>query len=230
MCSSEESSQTGKLYVVGTPIGNLGDITIRALETLKSVNIVAAEDTRRTRKLFSHFDIHTPLTSFHEHTRAKKLQDLIGRLSSGNDVALVTDAGTPGISDPGSWLIQHACNEGIPVVPIPGVSALTTAISVSMIRCDQFTFLGFLPVKKKKREDLILRMAAESRSFVFFESPYRIKRSMEDLARLLPDHMVCMARELTKVYEEIKNGLPESILELLKKPKGEFTVIVERKK
>jgi len=224
--NDKQSDATGTLYIVGTPIGNLGDMTVRALETLKNVDIVAAEDTRKTRKLFSHFDIHTPMTSFHEHSNKEKLNTLLEKLQAGDNMAFVTDAGTPGISDPGSWLVYNANMLNIPVIPIPGVSALTAAISISAMRCDTFTFLGFLPPKRKRREDLLLSMA--SQTFVFFESPYRIQNTLKDLERLLPEHSICLTRELTKLYEEVKRGDAASVLLALQSrtSKGEFTVVV----
>ncbi len=223
-----ENKAKGCLFVVGTPIGNLGDLTFRALETLKSVDLVAAENTMRTRKLFSHYDVHTPLTSFHEHTKKEKLFFLLEKMNSGTSIALVTDAGTPCVSDPGSWLIYNASLQGISITPIPGVSALTTAVSVSLIRCDQFTFIGFLPPKRKKKEEAILAAGKEKRPFIFFESPHRIKNTIADLARLLPGHLVCIARELTKIHEEVVTDLSVNILKLLENRtlKGEFTVTV----
>jgi 16S rRNA (cytidine1402-2'-O)-methyltransferase len=215
--------------VVSTPIGNLEDITLRALRVLKEVDLIAAEDTRRTRKLLSYYDIHTPLTSYFAHNEARKGTRLITQLKEGKRIALVADAGTPGISDPGYRLLQSAWREGLQVVPIPGVSAVTTALSVSGLPSQEFVFCGFLPPKSKKRREVLARLRAESRTAILFESPHRLAATLADMEEILGERQILVARELTKMFEELIRGTPTQIRQKLgeRKPRGEFTLIIE---
>ncbi|MFQ5455250.1 MAG: 16S rRNA (cytidine(1402)-2'-O)-methyltransferase [Nitrospirota bacterium] len=217
------------LYVVSTPIGNLEDITLRALRILKEVDIIAAEDTRHTRKLVSNYNIDTRLTSYHDYNKEEKGLVLTHRMKEGEDVALVTDAGTPGISDPGYFIINMAIREGIKIVPIPGVSAFTAAISISGLPTDSFTFEGFLPVKRGKRRKKLLELREEKQTLIFFESPYRLLKTMNDILEVIGNRRVVIARELTKIFEEtIRCNVFDSI-EMLqnKRLKGEITIILE---
>lgn len=220
---------SGILYIVATPIGNLGDITFRALETLKSVDVVLSEDTRVTGRLLMHFEIKKPMVSFHEHTDEKKAASLIERLQSGESMALVTDAGTPGLSDPGNVLVARATEAGIRVVPIPGVSALSAIVSVAGIDMREFVFLGF-PPHKKGRETFFKSVAAQEFPVVYYESPHRVMKNLEMLEKFVPEKKVILGRELTKMFEEVKRGTVAEILAYYRendvKIKGEFVIIV----
>ncbi len=222
-----------KLYVIGTPIGNLQDITLRALETLKSVDLVLCEDTRVTGKLLSHYGISVPKMSYHANSKISKQDKIIEMLKEGKNLALVSDAGTPAISDPGVMLIKEAkkvLGEDLKVIPIPGASALVSAISVSGIPSPQFTFYGFLP-HKKGRETIFKEISGSKITSVFYESPHRILKTLESLNTYLDSKReVVVARELTKIFEEIVSGTPEKVLNYFKenpdKVRGEFVVIV----
>jgi 16S rRNA (cytidine1402-2'-O)-methyltransferase len=194
------------LYLVATPIGNLDDITLRALAVLRGVDLTLAEDTRRTRKLLTHFDIAGSLQSLHEHNEAARIPALIERLADGERMALVSDAGTPLISDPGYALVRAALDAGIPVVPIPGASSLLAALTASGLPPDRFTFVGFLPRKRGARERLFEELADDPGTLIFLESPHRVARSLADAARVLGDRRVTLARELTKVHEQFIRG------------------------
>ncbi|MXY45207.1 MAG: 16S rRNA (cytidine(1402)-2'-O)-methyltransferase [Dehalococcoidia bacterium] len=213
------------LYIVATPIGNLRDITLRALRVLGEVSLIAAEDTRTTRWLLSHYDINTPYTSYHDHNRVSKLPAILEALSQG-DVALVSDAGTPAISDPGAELADAAANAGHAVVPIPGPSALTAALSVAGIDTDQFIYLGFLPRRGGPRRKLLESLGAEHRPWVAFEAPHRLTDTLTDIHEKLGDRQVVICRELTKLHEEIFRGTVTQALEHFTEPRGEFTLIV----
>lgn len=221
------------LYVIGTPIGNLGDITLRALETLKSVDLVLCEDTRVTGKLLSHYGISVPKMSYHANSKISKQDKIIDMLREGKNLALVSDAGTPAISDPGVMLIKEAkeaLGEDLQVIPIPGASALVSAISVSGIPSPQFIFYGFLP-HKKGRETIFKEIAESKRTSVFYESPHRILKTLESLNNFLSDDReVAVARELTKMFEEVVKGSPKEVLEYFlnneEKVRGEYVVIV----
>lgn len=217
----------GKLYVVATPIGNLGDITLRALEVLRTVDLVAAEDTRITKKLFNHYQISTPLISYHQHSQANKIRYLIDQLLIGRDIALVTDAGTPGIQDPAGELVQAAREADIEVVTVPGPSALTAALSIAGTKTDNFIFLGFLP-KKKGRETLFKKIADWKLPIIIYESPMRITRTLTDIQKFLGHRQIIIFRELTKKFEEVKAGEVKAIMEYFtnKKPKGEFVIMI----
>ena len=220
----------GTLFVVATPIGNLEDITLRALRILREVDLIAAEDTRHTRKLLSHFDIHTPLISYYKEKEASRAQEIVARLLSGAQVALVSDAGTPGISDPGGILVQSAQAHGISVVPVPGVSALATLLSVAGLTEPSHLFLGFLPAKGTERRKLLRGLKNDVHPLVFYESPRRIIACLGDCLAELGDRRAVIGRELTKVHEEIGSGELAQLLAGYKAKeaiKGEFVVLVE---
>jgi 16S rRNA (cytidine1402-2'-O)-methyltransferase len=217
----------GTLFVVATPIGNLEDVTTRALRVLRQVSLIAAEDTRRTSHLLSRYAIGTPTTSFHEHNESRKVTAVIGRLQRGEDVALVSDAGTPTISDPGQRLIRAAIDAGIRVEPVPGPSAAVAALTASGIGCEAFTFLGFPPIRLKDRERWLAELRSAGRPVVFFEAPHRIRETLEQIQRTIGDRYVSVARELTKTHEEFVRGPISTVLEQLALPIGEFTVVVD---
>ena len=220
---------SGTLYVVSTPIGNLEDITLRALRILREVQIVAAEDTRHSRGLLSRYDIHTPLTSYHDFNKEEKTPVLLQRLSKGESVALISDAGTPTVSDPGYFLITQAIAAGVPVSPIPGPSAVLAAISVSGLPTDAFLFDGFLPKKRGARSRRLTELSAEKRTLIFFESPHRILGVLQEMLLLFGNRRVALARELTKAFEEIIRGRLSEVIQALegRKTRGEITLVVE---
>jgi len=217
----------GTLYVVATPIGNLEDITLRALKVLKSVQLVAAEDTRRTGILLRHFNIEVPITSVHEHNERARVDKIVGRLAKGEAVALVTDAGTPGVSDPGAALVAAVRTAGFRIEPIPGASAVATAISAAGINSDGFTFLGFPPIRGKDRKlwFLALEETTKDRAAVFFEAPHKLRKTLDELSKLVK-RPIFVARELTKLYEELVWATPNDLLAKFANPHGEFTLIV----
>ena len=221
-----------KFYVVATPIGNLGDITYRAIETLKEVDLILCEDTRMTKRLLDKYSISKPTMSYHAQSKLSKTDKIFELLQEGENLALVSDAGTPGISDPGAMLVSQIkmnFGDSVEVIPVPGASAVIAALSASGLPTHEFTFLGFLP-HKKGRETLFKEIAGSKRTIAFYESPHRILKTLESLVKFCPEKKVCIARELTKIYEEIKTGTPIEVLEYLTKnpikQKGEFTVIV----
>ncbi len=218
----------GVLYIVATPIGNLEDITLRALRVLKEVDLIAAEDTRHTKGLLAHYGIPTPLTSCHEHNEKAKAHALVERLERGEKIALLSDAGTPLVSDPGYRLVREAITAGIRVVPVPGPSALTAILSASGLAVESFIFEGFLPAKKKERREKLRKLEAESRTIVFYEAPHRLRESLEDLFEILGDREIVLGREMTKVYEEfIRGRLSEVKAEIDRREvQGEIALIV----
>ena len=216
------------LYIVSTPIGNLEDITLRALRVLREVGMIAAEDTRVTRKLLSHYDIHTRLTSFNEHNQSARLPELLTTLQD-NDVALVCDAGTPGVNDPGRALVQSASGKGIEVVVIPGASAVTSAVALSGLVEEAFLYLGFLPRKKGERNALLASLALEHRPAIAFESPRRLQQSLKDILETIGDRRIAVCREMTKLHEEVFRGTVSEALEYFEQPRGEFTLVLEGK-
>jgi 16S rRNA (cytidine1402-2'-O)-methyltransferase len=219
----------GTLFVLATPIGNMEDITLRAIRVLKEVGLIAAEDTRHTRKLLARHEVSTPLISYHDHNKEKRTPGLIKKLKSGDSIALVTDAGTPSISDPGHYLVRAAIREAVPVVPIPGASALTAALSVSGLPTDSFVFVGFAPRKSAKRKQLLESLKGESRTLIFYESPKRLIGLVREIITLMGDRKAVVARELTKLYEEVIRGSLSDILESLETRsslKGEHTLLV----
>ncbi|PYJ01692.1 MAG: 16S rRNA (cytidine(1402)-2'-O)-methyltransferase [Verrucomicrobia bacterium] len=216
------------LYVVATPIGNLGDITLRAIETLKSVDVVAAEDTRRSGMLLKHLGIKKPFISYHEHNEATRTTELVERLARGENVALITDAGTPALSDPGLRLIRECIKREVPFTIIPGPSSILTALVGSGFSTHKFSFRGFLPVRSGKRERE-LRAAAESEATViFFESPYRLTKTLAACVDIMSDRQLCVARELTKKFEEFRSGTANELLAhyQLHPPKGEIVLVI----
>ncbi len=217
----------GTLFVVATPIGNLEDITVRALRVLREVTVIAAEDTRRTAHLLARHAITTPTTSLHEHNESAKSPSLVARLQRGDHIALVSDAGTPTVSDPGSRLIRAAIDAGIRIEPIPGPSAVLAALAASGIPSDSFTFLGFPPTRLKDRNLWLDRLRTAGGTVVFFEAPHRIRETLGDLSRVVGDCNVVVARELTKSHEELVRGPISTVLGALKTDRGEFTVVVE---
>ncbi len=229
MKSIDEKS--GLLYIVATPIGNLEDITLRAMRILQEVDLIAAEDTRHTRKLLNACEIATPLISLHEHNEREKSSVIIVKIKSGMSVAYVTDAGTPCISDPGYLLVRAARAQNIRVVPVPGVSAVAAALSVAGIPADNFIFCGFLPAKENKRRKFLENLKGEENTIVFYESPARYRAALQDIYNVLGDREIVVARELTKMFEEIKGGKISSFLAdgLQGKVKGEFTIIIQGK-
>ena len=221
-------SMPGILYIVATPIGNLEDITLRALRVLKEVDMIAAEDTRHTQILLSHHDIHTPLTSYHEHNEKTKSQELVTRLARGQNVALVSDAGTPAISDPGFRLVVRAIRAGVRIIPVPGASALTAVLSASGLPTDRFVFEGFLPARKTQRRERLQTLRDETRTLIFFEAPHRLKDTLGDIRELLGNREAVLAREVSKIHEEFLRGPASELVRALGSDaiRGEVTLII----
>ena len=222
---------TGTLFIVATPIGNLDDITFRAFEVLKSVDFVLAEDTRHSKKLLSHLDISKPIRAFHEHNEREKTKAIISEIYSGKSIALISDAGTPLISDPGYFLVAQAKKEGLKVVPIPGPTALITALSASGLASDSFTFLGFLPSKQTARVKLLRGLVDRTETIIFYESPKRVLATLTDMQTIFGDSReVCLAKELTKAFETIHTGSIPNLIEYLtidqNHQKGEFVILI----
>ena len=225
---------TGILFIVATPIGNLDDITFRAVEVLKSVDIVLAEDTRHSKKLLLHLDISKSIRAFHEHNEREKTKVIISEIRSGKSIALISDAGTPLISDPGYFLVAQAKKEGLKVVPIPGPTALITALSASGLASDSFTFLGFLPSKQTARVKLLKSLVGRTETSIFYESPKRILATLTDMHSIFGDNReVCLAKELTKVFETIQTGSIPNLIDYLtidqNHQKGEFVILISAK-
>jgi 16S rRNA (cytidine1402-2'-O)-methyltransferase len=218
----------GTLYIVGTPIGNLEDITLRALRILGQVGLIAAEDTRASRRLLSHYDIKTPLTSYWEHNKLTKLEYVMDALET-KDVALVSNAGMPGISDPGYELIKAAIERGIDVVPVPGPSAVTSSLVISGLPTDSFLYLGFLPRKRGKRVRLLQSLAGETRTIVAFEAPHRLLRTLKDIRETLGERSMAITRELTKLHEEVVRGSVSEVVDRFERnpPRGEVTLVMQ---
>ena len=217
----------GKLYIVATPIGNLEDITLRALRILKDVDIIAAEDTRQTLKLLNHFEISKPLMSYHRHNEEIKSNILIEKLKKGNNIALVSDAGTPGICDPGEEIIKKSIEEQIEVIPIPGPCAMINALIASGVDTKEFCFLGFLPLNKKLRKEKIEEIKNAEKTIIIYEAPHKMKNTLGDLKYILKDRKVVLARELTKVHEEFVRKDIEELLTIVDNLKGEMILIIE---
>ena len=226
-----ETIQAGALYVVSTPIGNLDDITLRAIKILGGVDLIAAEDTRKTKFLLDHLSISKPLISYYSYNEARRVPELIEQLKQGKSVAVVTDAGTPGISDPAYLLIRAAIEEDMTVIPIPGACAAVAALVASGLPTDRFVFEGFLPVKKG-RKTKFEELKNETRTIIIYESPFRVERTLEDIVGHFGERRVVVARELTKKFEEILRGTSSEVLQTIKKsaPKGEFVIVVEGNK
>ena len=220
--------QPGTLYLVGTPIGNLEDMTFRAVRILQSVDLIAAEDTRHTGKLLHHFQIATPQTSYHSHNQTSRTPELVDRLRQGQTIALVTDAGMPGISDPGYELVKACAEADLGVVPIPGPSAVIAALSAAGLPSDRFCFEGFLPAKGQARRAFLETLKSETRTLIFYEAPHRLRPVLQDLALLGAQRAIVLARELTKLHEQIWRGTIQAAIEYYddREPQGEFTLIV----
>ncbi|HLW78291.1 MAG TPA: 16S rRNA (cytidine(1402)-2'-O)-methyltransferase [Terriglobia bacterium] len=218
----------GKLYIVGTPIGNLEDMTFRAIRTLKEVDLIACEDTRRTAKLLNHYSVSTRTISYHEHNEMTRAPELIIDLEQGSQIALVSDAGMPVISDPGYRLVKLAIRHGVPVIPVPGASAFLAALAAAGLPVDKFRFLGFLPPRRLARQKALKEAKDSSKTLIFYEAPHRVTDMLADVERVMGDPSVVVAREVTKIYEEFLRGSASEVLAVLKrKPvRGEITVLV----
>lgn len=221
----------GKLYLCATPIGNLGDMTPRVVETLQMVDVIAAEDTRNSIKLLNHFDIHTPMTSYHEYNKVEKAHQLIGQMLNGQNIALITDAGTPAISDPGEVLVRMCHEQGITVTSLPGAAACITALTLSGLSTRRFCFEGFLPTEKKEKKLVLQELATESRTMILYEAPHHLVRTLEELYEALGDRSVTLCRELTKKFETVMPTTFEKALEYYKteEPRGEYVLVIEGK-
>lgn len=226
---SFEATDQGTLFVVPTPIGNLEDMTYRAVRTLQEVSAIAAEDTRNTQRLLAHFDIHTPLFSYHEHSTKSREQACVDRLKRGEDVALVSDAGMPVVSDPGQTLVQAVIAEDLPVVVLPGANAALCALVGSGLSSDSFLFYGFLPRKKKEKEEVLIRLLKQQGTVLLYESPYRVKETMQTVRHISADRNVVIARELTKKFEEYIRGSAQEVLQYVEEHslKGECCIVIE---
>ena len=214
------------LYVVATPIGNLEDISLRALRILREVKLIAAEDTRKTKRLLNRYEIKTPLISFHEHSGSNRLTQLLEQLETG-DIALVSEAGMPGISDPGYELVNGVVQQGVTVTPVPGPSAVTAALAVSGLSAERFLFVGFLPVKTNARRQVLENIAENPATLVIFEAPHRLSASLNDIITVLSDRNIAVCRELTKIHEEIFRGTISQAITYFAMPRGEFTLVIE---
>ncbi|BAQ61500.1 rRNA small subunit methyltransferase I [Geminocystis sp. NIES-3708] len=224
---------TGILYLVATPIGNLKDITFRAIETLQTVDLIAAEDTRHTAKLLNHYQIKTQTISYHQHNHQARVSELITKLLNGLNIALVTDAGTPAISDPGYHLVLACIESNINIIPIPGAIAAINGLVASGLPTEKFCFEGFLPTKKKLREELLNKLQTEKRTLIFYEAPHKLQKTLTDLADFLGiNRNICLARELTKIHENFWRGNLQKAIEFYQhhEPKGEYTIIIEGNK
>jgi 16S rRNA (cytidine1402-2'-O)-methyltransferase len=219
----------GTLSLVATPIGNLGDMTLRALEVLKNVQVILAEDTRHSRQLLNHFGISTPMVSYHDHNEARVTPGLVERLKAGENMALITDAGTPGISDPGFYLVRAALDAGIPVTMVPGANAVLPALVLSGFPCESFVFVGFMPRKPGELAKTIAALANEPRTTVFYVSPHQFRKVLEAIAARFPDREIAVARELTKMHEEVLRGTATEVRDRLgpRPERGEFVLVVK---
>lgn len=218
----------GKLFIVATPIGNLEDITLRAINVLKKVDLIAAEDTRHTLKLLNHLEISKPLISNHRHNEDEKTNILIEKLKQGLDIALVSDAGTPGICDPGEAIIKRCIEENIEVIPIPGACAMINALIASGIDTKEFTFLGFLPLNKKTRKEKLEEIRKSNKTIILYEAPHKLMSTLKDLKQILENRQIVLARELTKIHEEFIRGNIEELIEASENLKGEMILIIEK--
>ena len=218
---------SGNLYLVATPIGNLEDITLRALKILKEVDLIAAEDTRNTLKLLNHFGISKPLISYHRHNEEIKCDNLITKLQDGENIAIVSDAGTPGISDPGEIIVKKAIENNIKIIPIPGACAAINALICSGLDTRQFTFLGFLPLNKKLRKEKLEEIKNKKDTVILYEAPHKLKNTLQDLKNILDNRQVVLARELTKIHEEFIYGTIDEIIEKADNLKGEMIILIE---
>lgn len=217
----------GILYLVATPIGNLEDITLRAIRILKEVDYIAAEDTRHSLKLLNHLNIAKPLISYHRHNEEVRSEILIQKLKEGKNIALISDAGTPGISDPGEEIIKRAIEEEIEVVPIPGACAAINALIASGLNTKSFLFLGFLPLNKKNRKEMLMKIQNTEDTIILYEAPHKLKGTIEDLSKTIKERRIVLAKELTKIHEEYKRGTAKEVLEQIESPKGEYVILIE---
>lgn len=217
----------GKIYLVATPIGNLGDITFRAIETLKNVDLIAAEDTRQTLKLLNHFEISKPMISYHRHNESIKSEGLIEKVLLGENIAIVTDAGTPGISDPGEEIVKEAIKNNIDIIPIPGACAFVNSLIVSGISTTEFSFYGFLPLNKKNRKEKLLQIMKEQKTVILYEAPHKLLKTLEDILENIGDIQGCLVRELTKIHEQKIYGKISELINLSCEPKGEYVIILD---
>ncbi len=218
---------SGILYLVATPIGNLEDITFRAINILKEVDLIAAEDTRHTLKLLNYYEISKPLISYHRHNEEIKVEGLIEKLKEGQNIAVVSDAGTPAICDPGEVIVKEALKENIKVVPIPGACAFVNALVASGLDTKEFVFYGFLSINRKLRKEKLEQIKKEDKTIILYEAPHKLKNTLEDLEDILEDRKIVIARELTKIYEEFIRGTAKEILEKYTEPKGEHIILIE---
>ncbi len=221
----------GTLYLCATPIGNLGDMTPRVIETLEQVDLIAAEDTRNSIKLLNHFRIHTPMTSYHEYNKVEKARQLVGQLLEGRNIALITDAGTPAISDPGEVLVRMCQESGVPVTSLPGAAACITALTLSGLSTRRFCFEGFLPTDKKEKKQVLQELSTESRTIILYEAPHHLVRTLEELYEVLGQRRLTLCRELTKRFETVLPTTLEDALEYFKsqEPRGEYVLVLEGK-
>ncbi len=218
----------GKIYLVATPIGNLEDITLRAIRILKEVDIIVAEDTRQTLKLLNHLEISKPMISFHRHSSDEKKQEIIDKVKLGKNIALVSDAGTPVISDPGEEIVKLAIEENIKVIPIPGPCALISGLIASGIDAKEFIFLGFLPLNKKTRKEKLNEIKIAKNTIILYEAPHKLLQTLRDLKEVTDNRKIVLARELTKIHEEYIEGTAEELIQRINEPKGEFVVIIDK--
>ena len=218
----------GKLYIVATPIGNLGDITLRAIEVLKNVDLIAAEDTRHTLKLLNHLEISKPLISYHRHNEDVKSKVLIEKLEEGQTIALVSDAGTPGICDPGHEIIKECIEKNIEIIPIPGACAMVNALICSGLDTSEFTFLGFLPLNKKSRKEKLNEIKNAKNTIIIYEAPHKLKTTLLDLKEIVEDRKIVLAREITKIHEEFLRGKIDDIINIADNIKGEIVIMIEK--
>lgn len=218
---------SGILYLVATPIGNLEDITFRAINILKEVDLIVAEDTRHTLKLLNHYEISKPLISYHRHNEEIKVEGLIEKLKEGQNIAVVSDAGTPAICDPGEVIVKEALKENIKVIPIPGACAFVNALVASGLDTKEFVFYGFLSINKKIRKEKLEQIKKENKTIILYEAPHKLKNTLEDLEEILENRKIVIARELTKIHEEFIKGTAKEILEKYTEPKGEHVILIE---
>lgn len=222
--------EKGKLYLVATPIGNLEDITFRAIKILKEVDLIAAEDTRQTLKLLNHYEINKPLISYHRHNEDVKKDVIIDRINEGKDVAVVTDAGTPGISDPGEEVVKEAIEKGINVIPIPGACAMINALIASGLSTKEFSFFAFLPLNKKLRKEKFEQIKEERKTIIIYEAPHRIIDTLKEIQKNLGERKVVVAKELTKIHETFYRGSVSEVIKQIEEPKGEYIILIEGNK
>ena len=218
----------GKIYLVATPIGNLEDITLRAINILKEADVIIAEDTRQTLKLLNHFNISKPMISFHRHSTEEKLNEIINKVINGENIALVSDAGTPVISDPGEEIVKKAIEENINIIPIPGPCALIAAIIASGIDAKEFTFLGFLSINKKIRKEKLNEIKYANKTVILYEAPHKLKQTLSDLKEIINNRKIVLAREITKIHEEFISVTAEELLNKIIEPKGEYVIVIDK--